>query len=393
MKRLHHMIIRVYLGPLAITFLLVLFILSMQFLWKYVDDLMGKGLEWYVLAELLFYATASFVPLALPLGILLSSIMTLGGLGENSELTPMRSAGLNLFRILRPLIVLVVLLAAGSFVFSNNILPIANLRFKSLLWDVTQKKPTLNLVPNVFYNGIDGFSIRVRDKDPDTGRLTDVLIYDHRQAFQGNRTVVRAREGIMQRSTDGNYLLLTLRDGHLYDEHAPAGGAEADIPLLRGTFEEDIIRFDLSGLGLERTDEDLFRDHYQMLTMGQLTLARDSLERHSAERRAQEGQHMGNGLWVMRDSVAIRPAGTFEPFSSKLRGMTPPVRANLYEVAMNLVRNNVNFLDHTIRARRAREEHLNRFHVEWHRKPMLALTCIIFFFIGAPLGAIIRKGG
>ena len=387
------MIIRVYLGPLAITFLLVLFILSMQFLWKYVDDLMGKGLEWYVLAELLFYATASFVPLALPLGILLSSIMTLGGLGENSELTPMRSAGLHLFRILQPLIVLVLVLAAGSFYFSNNVLPIANLKFKSLLWDVTQKKPTLNLTPNVFYNGIDGFSIRVRDKEPGTGRLSDVLIYDHRQAFQGNRTVVRARTGTMNRSTNGHYLLLTLQDGHIYDEHSPAGGSEADLPLLRGSFEEDMIRFDLSGLGLDRTDEDLFRDHYQMLTMGQLRTAEDSLRLHAEERGAEESEHLLNALWPTRRKDAERPQGTHEPFADKLRGMTPPVKANLYEVAMNMARNNINYLEHTTDARRSRNEHLSKFQVEWHRKPMLALACLIFFFIGAPLGAIIRKGG
>ena len=206
------MIIRAFIGPLLITFLIVLFILVMQFLWKYVDDLMGKGLEWYVLLELMTYATASFVPLALPLAILLSSIMTMGGLGENSELVPMRSAGLGLFKIMSPLVIFIGLLSLGSFYFSNNLLPIANLKFQSLLWDVTRKKPALNLRPGIFYNGIDGFSIRVQDKDKETGTLYDVLIYDHRAAFQGNRTVVRAKTGTMSRSPDDHYLFLSLHD-------------------------------------------------------------------------------------------------------------------------------------------------------------------------------------
>src|SRR5436190_18338381 len=163
MKKLHRMIIGAFTGPLVVTFAIVLFILVMQFLWKYVDDLMGKGLEWYTLTELLVYATASFVPLALPLAVLLSGIMTMGGLGENSELVPMRSAGLGLFRILYPMFIFTVVLACGSFFFSNNMLPVANLKFKSLLWDVTEKKPALNLRAGVFYNGIDGFSIRVME--------------------------------------------------------------------------------------------------------------------------------------------------------------------------------------------------------------------------------------
>ncbi|MEO8588522.1 MAG: LptF/LptG family permease, partial [Flavobacteriales bacterium] len=213
MKKLHRMIIGAFTGPLVITFAIVLFILVMQFLWKYVDDLMGKGLDWGTLTELLVYATASFVPLALPLAVLLSGIMTMGGLGENSELVPMRSAGLGLFRILYPMFFFTVLLAIGSFYFSNNLLPVANLKFKSLLWDVTEKKPALNLRAGVFYNGIDGFSIRVMEKNSQTGELGDVLIYDHRAAFQGNRTVIRAKSGSMRRSTNGQFLVLTLRDG------------------------------------------------------------------------------------------------------------------------------------------------------------------------------------
>jgi lipopolysaccharide export system permease protein len=392
MKRLHRMIVGAFAGPLLITFVIVLFILVMQFLWKYVDDLMGKGLEWYVLMELMVYATASFVPLALPLAVLLSSIMTLGGLGENSELIPMRSAGLGLGSIMFPLIIFVGIISIGSFYFSNNVLPLANLRFHSLLWDVTQKKPTLNIQPGIFYEGIDGFSIRVAEKDEETGELTDVLIYDHRAAFQGNRTVVRARSGTMGRSADGHFLVLTLHDGHFYDEHSPAAQG-GQYPMMRGTFERDIIRFDLTGLNLNRTDEELFKDHYKMLTVGQLQFSEDSLQRKLNERARDQEMHLHNSLSIMRGDRGGRYTAAINPMTLPMARLQGEARTNMYDVAMNMVRNNITFMDRSMEERRGREEQLTRFRIEWHRKFMLAFTCVVFFFIGAPLGAIIRKGG
>ena len=392
MKKLHGMIIRAFAGPLFITFLIVLFILVMQFLWKYVDDLMGKGLEWYVLIELMMYATASFVPLALPLAVLLSSIMTMGGLGENSELVPMRSAGLGLVRIMLPLIFSVAVLAGGSFYFSNNILPIANLKFHSLLWDVTRKKPALNLRPGIFYNGIDGFSIRAKEKDENGGVLRDVLIYDHRAAFQGNLRVVRAKTGTMQRSTDGRYLLLTLENGHFYDEHS-AADEKAKYPMMRGTFAKDEIRLDLSGLGLDRTDKELFKDHYKMLTLGQLQLSEDSLRLQMAHRSAEQERHLANSLFIIRKDRSPGEPQRMEIAVPRDPAIEPTLRRNHYDVAMNMVRNNINFIDRSREESEGRLEQISRFSVEWHRKPMLAIACLLFFFIGAPLGAIIRKGG
>lgn len=385
------MIIGAFTGPLLITFVIVLFILVMQFLWKYVDDLMGKGLEWYVLLELMTYATASFVPLALPLAILLASIMTLGGLGENSELVPMRSAGMGLLRILFPLVVFVSGLATASYFFSNNILPVANLRFHSLLWDVTRKKPALNLQPGIFYNGIDGFSIRAMQKDQD-GTLHDVLIYDHRTPFQGNRTVLRARKGTMQRSKAGEYLLLILEDGHFYDERSPAKD-RGKYPLMRGTFRVDEIRLDLTGLGLDRTDRDLFKDHYKMLSSAQLEIGMDSLQRQFGKRTEEQRDHLANGFAIIRKNAphpGLLLNDTLRPTTEDLTGEQ---LRNSHEVAMNMVRSNISFLDQTANERESREEQIARFGIEWHRKRMLALACLIFFFIGAPLGAIIRKGG
>jgi lipopolysaccharide export system permease protein len=393
MKTLHRMIVKAFLGPFAIAFMIVVFILVMQFLWKYVDDLMGKGLEWHVVAELLVYAAASFVPLALPLAILLSGIMTLGGLGENSELIPMRGAGLGLPSILLPLGAFVALLSVGSFYFSNNLLPVANLKFKSLLWDVTEKKPALNITPGVFYNGIEGFSIRVSDKNADTGELTDVLIYDHRSGGKKS-TAIRARRGRMQRSGDGHFLLLTLEDGRLYDESGVTGNERSRSPLLRGTFVKDRVAIDLTGLGLKRTDEELFKDNYRMLTMSQLKDNMDSLQRRMDDRRAEQLAHARASVALLRP-FALRNAGRDSASSmrSYLGNLLPEQRESVFAMAMDMARANARFMENTVTEMDGRRSLLAKHAVEWHRKPMLAAACLIFFLIGAPLGAIIRKGG
>lgn len=399
MKRLHLMMLRSFWGPLLITFVLVLFILCMQFLWKYVDDLMGKGLEWTVLAELLLYAAASFVPLAMPLAILLSSIMTMGALGENSELVPMRSAGLGLFRILRPLVVASVLMAGLSFWFSNNVIPVANLKFYSLLWDVTQKKPALNLQPGVFYNGITGVSIRVREKHED-GSLKDILIHDHREQFQGNRTVIRAADGRMERSADGRYLLLKLDSGVVYDERSTLGDtrqrgrkASGKYPLLRGTFQHDELRLDLSALDFKRVDEDLYKDQYKMLTIGQLESAIDSLHLVNARRVLSQERFLRSASWAVRDSARSNGGGVYTDRKAFLGRLGREGQQTLMDQAMNLARGQVEFLERSIREREQAKEQLARYGIEWHRKLMLSAACVIFFFIGAPLGAIVRKGG
>jgi len=389
------MIIRAYMGPFIITSFIVLFIFLMQFVWNYLDDLMGKGLEFIVLAKLLLYATASFVPPALPVGVLLASIMTIGNLGENTELTPMRSAGLSLINIMRPLLVLILFISMGSFFFSNNLMPIANLKFKSLLWDVVNKKPTMNLQNGVFYNGIDGFSIRAMSKDPKENTLHDILIYDHRDAIKGNRTVVHAKSGTMQKSVDGSQLVLTLYNGRTYDERAPtlADAKGTEWPLVYSTFEKDIVRFDLATFGLDNTNEDLFKQHFQMLTLGQLDHSIDSLDRKLDRRWDQRRSYLRNSLYITRDTVAVLDQGPFVPMDKFMKKLTPGHRENVYDVALNMVRNSQSFIDRTQDEILGREHYINMHKKEWHRKITLALACIIMFFIGAPMGAIIKRGG
>ena len=185
------------------TFFIALFILLMQFLWKYIDDLVGKGLEWYTIVELLAYASSTFVPLALPLAILLSSLMTFGNLGEHYELVAMKSAGISLRRIMLPLVVVSIIISGIAFYFSNNVLPIANLKFKSLLYDVREQKLALDIKEGIFYNGLSGFVIRVGKKDKDDKTIRDIKIYDHRDK-KGNINLTVADSGRMELTPDGD---------------------------------------------------------------------------------------------------------------------------------------------------------------------------------------------
>lgn len=398
MKRLHLLMLRSFRGPFIINFVLVLSFQIMLFLWKYVDDLMGKGLEWNVLGELFMYAAATFVPLSFPLAILLSSMMTLGALGENSELVPMRSAGLGLFRIIYPLVLVVLVLTGISFWFSNNVIPVANLKFYSLLWDVTQKKPALNLQPGVFYNGITGVSIRVREKHDD-GRLVDVLIHDHRDQFQGNRTVIRAASGTMRNSSDGRYLLLDLEDGAMYDERSALGdtrprkNSKANYPLLRGRFAHDQLRLDLSGLDFKRVDEELYKDQYKMLTIGQLAASIDTMEFNYRRLQLVQQNYLRNASWALADSATRSGMGAMKDRRQIAARVDGKGKEGHYDRAMDLARSQINFIERGLAERHQAQELLARYGIEWHRKLMLAATCIIFFFIGAPLGAIVRKGG
>jgi len=178
-KKLNLLVLRSFAGPMLVTFLISLFVLIMQFLWKYIDDLVGKGLEWYIIVKLMVYVSITLVPLALPLSLLLSSIMTFGNLAEHFELTAFKSAGVSLQRVMRPLVITAFLISGAAFIFSNYILPIANLKMNALLYDVRQQKPALLIQEGIFYNGIDGYSIKIGKKEDDGQTLRNIMIYDH----------------------------------------------------------------------------------------------------------------------------------------------------------------------------------------------------------------------
>lgn len=385
------------MGPFLVTFLIALFILDMQFLWVYADDLMGKGLEATVILELMIYASARLVNMALPLSILMSSIMTMGALAEHYELTAMKSSGMSLIRIMRPLIIVIVAISIGAFYFSNNVWPIANLKFRTLLYSVTKQRPALNLSDGVFYNGIEGFSIRAGNKDSETSELKDVLIYDHRDASEGSRTVIRAERGEMKQTEDKRYLLLTLYNGHSYDEQKEEKKKKElrTFDHIANDFEKQTIRIDLSSLSFNKADEDLFKSAYEMMTISQLEVAVDSI-RSSILAKKQDVARYGQRVSLLyRDSLEVSTVADslIMPKRNILMGLSFAQQKRAVDQAIESCRSYQKSITSMQSDIDHREKMADKHDVEWHRKFFLAFSCVVLFFIGAPLGAIIRKGG
>jgi lipopolysaccharide export system permease protein len=389
LKKLHRLVLSTYLGPFIITFFVTLFILVMQFLWKYVDEMVGKGLEWGIIGELVIYASAALVPLALPLAILLSSIMTFGALGEHYELVASKSAGLSLIKVMYPLIIFNFLISILAFYFSNNVLPYANLKSATLLYDIRQKKPAVDISEGVFYKEIDDFVIRVSRKDKNDV-LYDVLIYDHREK-NGNRKVIRAKEGNMKLSSDNIYLIFSLYDGYSFEEME---GTNA--PHVKTYFKEEIIRFNLSEFAFSRSNEELFKDSYKMMNLLQLRDGLDTLY-HRRNLFVQDiYERVLEGHQLFRDSI----------HTQKTEKTDSLLAISYYDTYDNTERSQVIFNNAIAQARRNKsiassiqtflegnDQMVARYYIEWYRKFTLSIACILLFFIGAPLGAIIRKGG
>ncbi len=412
MKKLHLLVIKSFIGPLILTFFFVIFILLMQFLWKYIDDLIGKGLEMSVISEFLLYTSASLVPLAMPLAVLLSSLMTFGNLAENLELLAFKSSGISLIRIMAPVMVISATISIGAFMFANYVMPVTNLKMRSLLYDIQQQRPELTIKPGVFDNTLEGYSIRIGSRDSKTSLLRDILIFDHTQK-RGNIRVTIADSGYMRMSADEKHLLLTLYNGHTYKEMQKQKKEKKHIksyPHQRDQFEEQEMIIEMTGFGLNRSDENLFRNAYSMLNINQLHHFEDSLTRDL-------------------DTVLIKFHTTLEKtlvekpknlLIKKSRIVSDPMKSTLNSEELTILPLHVDTLFtqlNKLEQRRALTQSINyarsnksitssnagttdwkisklrRYQIEIQRKYTLSLLCLIFFFIGAPLGAIIRKGG
>jgi lipopolysaccharide export system permease protein len=369
-----------------------MFVLLMQFLWKYIDDLVGKGLDWITIGQLIFFTSATLVPLALPLAILVSSIMTFGNMAEHFEIVAAKSAGVSLQKLMRPLFIVAALVSGLAFYFSNYVLPVANLKMGSLLYDVRQQKPALYIREGVFYNGIDGYSIRVGRKSPDGKKIFNVMIYDHTRG-NGNSKVILADSGIMASTEDQKYLLVTLFSGNSYEEGGRQRGNIDTHPLTRVTFKSQLIRFDLSTFQLSRTNEDLFKDNWQMLNFRQLTSAIDSLNKIFVQRKKMMAGDSKLYFTMLRDSDALKNISpTVEPENPEISKGKTSVNS-VMEIALSAARNLKTYFDNNADEIESKRNNITRFSIEWHRKFTLSIACFVLFLIGAPLGAIIRKGG
>lgn len=385
---------RSYAGPALATFFIVVFVLLMQFLWRYVDELVGKGLEWNIILQLMFYASFTFVPMALPISILLASLMTFGNLGERYELVAMKAAGISLRKIMMPLGLFSLLISVGAFYYSDIIFPYANLKFRSTLYDVRQKKLSLNIREGIFYSGLQGYVIRIGKKEKDGTTIRKVMIYDHSQ-FQGNTKLVMADSGRMQQTVDGNFLLLTLFNGTNYEETAKQGQSQKN-PFQRTGFTSEIIKFDLSQFKMTRSDDDFFKNAYYMLNVKQLGYSSDSL-----------GREVGMRVNDVRNSLlsfysGYTKAGLNDSISAKLPPYKPELefkkrklsdQKKIAEYALGMARNAKGSFEYNKQLLKEKVELKARYDIEWHRKFTLSFACFALFLIGAPLGAIIRKGG
>jgi lipopolysaccharide export system permease protein len=390
-KKLHLLLLKAFIRPFIATFLIVMFVLLMLFLFKYIDDLIGKGFDWYIILELLMYASATNVAMALPLAVLLSSIMTFGSLGENYELVAIKSAGVSLRRAMYPLIIVIGLLSVAAFLFSDYMLPVANLKMGSLLWDVRNQKAAFLINEGVFNNSIPGYSIRVDTKDPDGQTLHGVVIYD-RVNNSGNVNVVVAESGKMFRTADDSYLILKLKNGIRYEEAPSEKEYNPRLRFTRFGFKETEQKFDLSGFKMQRTDENLFKSNYAMLNMKQLSYFKDSVTR-KADTNAL------NTLAILKTKYKVLNPGAMTISSLKVVGIVnvdklPKIElARVATMASENIRTIREMLSTKVQVDADFNDKLRNFIVEYNRKITLAVSCLVLFFIGAPLGAIIRKGG
>jgi lipopolysaccharide export system permease protein len=412
-KKLHLLVIKSFIGPLVLTFFFVIFILLMQFLWKYIDDLIGKGLEFHVISEFLLFTSATLVPLAMPLAVLLASLMTFGNLAENLELLAFKSSGISLVRIMTPVIILSTLISVGAFFFSNYVLPYSNLKMRSLLYDIQQQRPELTIRPGVFDNTLEGYSIRIGDKDSRTSLLKDILIFDH-TGNQGNVNVTIADSGYMKMSTDEKHLLLTLYNGRSYVELQKQKKEERHVrsyPLRRDNFEQQEMIIEMTGFGLNRTDEKLFRNSYSMLNLSQLQHFDDSLTEDlglilDQFQNTIEKSLTGKPKGVLINKNVLQEHDTLREESPAAEIRIQPVnvdsafaelnkleRRRAISQAINFARSNKSITTSNVGTADWKQARLRRYQIEIHRKYTYSLLCLIFFFIGAPLGAIIRKGG
>ena len=371
----------------------------MQFFWLYMDELLGKGLGAWMILQLLFYMSTTLVPLALPLGIVLASIMTFGNLGESFELVAIKSAGISLLRFMRPLLFFIIGISALAFVFNNNVIPYANLRALSLLYDLRNSKPAFNLKAGQFNKDIENYSIRVGEKDNDGSTIRNVIIYEHTTGM-GNDKVTLAKQGEMISTPDKSYMIFRLKDGWRYEEYTNKEGSEKN-EQVRMYFKQWDKVFDLSSFKLQRTNQDLFKNAYQMMNVKQLTHEIDSLERYRDKVPDKIYNYISPYVSMASpDSTNMLPEKinslTHKPLtydSSFLSVVRDSLRVRVLQLASSQARSSKNLVEVTVSDLILRQMNYATYKIEWHRKFTLSFACVLLFLIGAPLGAIIRKGG
>lgn len=382
----------------VMTFFICLFIVMMQFLWRFIDDFVGKGLSIGVIGELFFYASLTMIPMALPLAILLASLMTFGNLGERFELTAMKASGVSLIKTMKPLIALVAFIAIAAFFFQNNVLPVAQTKMWTLLYSMRQKSPELEIPEGVFYDQIPGYNIYVKEKNRDNGTLYQMMIYDLSKGFD-NASVILADSGRLVMTEDKTHLVLRLWQGESFENLKEAGMSSSNVPYRRESFDykEVLLKFDAN---FNRMDEDGMRNQYVGKNIAELQETIDSVRAQADSigleyaKAVQSAGLMSMPLTKGNDITGHSHAAARRlNVDSVFRGSTSAYTLSYLQTALEKTKRQRQDYEFKGYALADKRKTIRRHGIELQKKFTLSFACLVFFFIGAPLGAIIRKGG
>lgn len=405
-KKIDLMLIKGFIPPFFISFFMALFVLVMQVFWLYIDDILGKGAGILVILEFLFYLSFSLTPLALPIGVLMAGVFLFGNLGEQYELSSMKSAGISLFRIMLPVMLMALFVALFSWICSDYIIPRSNLKYLSRLHDLKRQKPTLGLDEAVFNEDFYGYTIRIGHKSSNGNDISDILIYDHSKfENSGEKTTISAATGKMYVTDEDKFMVMALQNGTVYQDPGRRNSSGSELPYIRTSFNELVKVFDLSEFQLDRTDEDLFKNDKRMKNSQQLRQEIDSIGRTLNRKSHDLLTTLSLDRILNNKGDTITKTSPFTHFYSKQNlalldslicdyetkgtDLFKPLSTKIIQnVEINLERRNT-FVKETrqIKVQKA------KFEYELFIKYSLAVVCLLFIFVGAPLGAIVRKGG
>lgn len=389
-KKLDILILKAFIGPFIVTFYLTLFVLILQFFWLWIDDYVGKGIDPIIMMKLVVYLSGTLVPLALPLAILLSSIMTFGSLGETFELIAIKSAGISLTRFMRPLLIVAIFLSAVAFFFNNNVYPIATLKMRTLHNDLVHKKPAFDLKEGVFYTTIPGYAIKVSKKEKDS-ILHDVFIFESGNGPQSFVTI--AEKAIMRMSPDQSNLQFVMFNGAHYEEKGSRNMTNNEFSRIN--FRNYTKELDLSSLQLNMTPDSANKDRYDMLSIAKLEVAVDSMNRLQDRLANRVKRELSYSLPFLKDLDSTWKNVEVEPLKNKKFESVIPdsLRVMLSETTGHYAENMINTLENYNMEYLSKRKDTRLYKLAWHEKFSMAMAVLVLFLIGAPLGSIVRKGG
>ncbi|MFN5183652.1 MAG: LptF/LptG family permease [Bacteroidota bacterium] len=393
MKKIHFYLIRSYLPPFTLTLLIGMFIFFIIFIFVYIDEIAGKGVDNWTLTQLLFYSFISNLPTAAPLAVLLSSIMTMGNFAENYELAALKSSGMSLFAIMRPLIFLILFISIGIFLFSNYTMPIISLKAGRLLWDVRQKKPTFNIKPGIYNSGLENYRIKVNSKAEDGVRMKGIYIADHSKG-QGNNVQLLADSGTIKTTKKGDFLVINIFNAVQYRQLMETDENYRTRPMLTMNFKQQEIKIDLSELKMQNTQEALFKSNYQMLNLNQLNHALDSFRTKEKQIKAGINDQISKHFTPLADRQNKNETKTHIKLVDYLKHFGLNEQNQIFDKALEKLRSTDSYINSTIEHELFSSQFNQiKFRAEWHKKLSLPFACLVLFFVGSPLGAIVRKGG